>query len=81
MALDPRVLYGDCEVSYRDWVLLESWAITYAPQLDPIWRFPMGTIHAAGLDWFREDLSRKTNLIDLFATASLLECADPRDHI
>jgi len=28
MARNPRVLYGDCEFSYRDWVLLERWAVT-----------------------------------------------------
>jgi hypothetical protein len=41
----------------------------------------MDTIHVAGLDWVQEDLSHKTNLIDLLAMASFLECADPRDHI
>lgn len=81
MARDPRILLGDCEFSYRDWVLLESWALTYAPQLDPIWNLPMGTIHMAALDWFREDFPRKTNFIDLFSTTSSLECTDPRDHI
>ncbi len=23
MARDPRILYGDCDISFRDWALLE----------------------------------------------------------
>jgi hypothetical protein len=81
MAKDPRVLYGDSEFSYRDWILLENWALAYAPQLKSLWKIPLGTIQRASLDWFREDFSIQTNFINLFTVTCLLECSDARDHI
>ena len=81
MARDPRVLYGDSEFSYRDWVLLENWALTYAPQVESLWKIPLGTIQKGSVDWFREDFSVQISLLDLFSVTCLLECSDARDHI
>ena len=81
MARDPRVLYGNSEFSYRDWVLLENWALTYAPQLESLWKIPLGTIQKGSLDWFREDFSMQISFLDLFNVTCFLECSDARDHI
>ena len=81
MARDPRILYGDCDISFRDWALLEMWANHKAPQLRRRWNLVAGTIHPQAVDWYRQDIPHNTSFIGIVCVMGRLGCANPRDHI
>jgi hypothetical protein len=85
VARNPHVLYGECEFSYRDWMLLCHWLTFYATQIHGMWKLTP-TLPLSALDWYCEDRTESPaypadSFIDMFNVSSYYLCKDPRDHI
>ncbi|KAN0102766.1 Heterokaryon incompatibility protein (HET) domain containing protein [Hyaloscypha variabilis] len=86
MARDPHVLYGECEFSYRDLMLLCRWLTSLAAQIHGMWKLSLPSTHLSALDWYCDDRTESPaypvdSFIDMFNVASYHLCKDPRDHI
>ena len=86
VARDPHVLYGECEFSHRDVILLFQWLTYGAAQIQGMWKISLPNAFLGALDWYCEDRTESPanpadSLLDIFNVASYHLCQDPRDHI
>jgi hypothetical protein len=79
LAQNPRVLYGQTEFSYRDFIKVLKllnvvpWSIKYQPATL--------FIHIEWSDWRQPPACSEYTFLDLLSHGALLQCSDPRDHI
>ena len=77
LARNPRVLYGDAEFGYRDFIDVLNWKNQIPGNVaDSTW-----LIHRLWPDWSKEANGRSLNFLDFLSHSCYLQCLDPRDHI
>lgn len=85
VARNPYVLYGYSGFSYRDFIMLFSWAMTNA-HIQGKWKVELGALHRVSLDWYSSDRTDSPadpsdSFLALFDIARAQRCMDKRDHI
>ncbi|KAK5947802.1 hypothetical protein OHC33_011172 [Knufia fluminis] len=82
MAVEPRILYGDVDISYRDLMRLARWIVRCASQLQTTAEMSLLTIHTDWEDWLgRSKQDYEYSLVDFFSAAKGLRCRDMHDHV
>ena len=85
LAKDPRILYGEVDFSYRDFMRLALWVDRCAPNLELRASVSFYSIHTDWLDWApdwqRTAAYPNEKFLDLLNHARWLGCREHRDHV